>query len=240
MPSTPIRTNLCVAFAAVIAVAVIGCSGSSGSTTNQSCLSTGQEVIQTKCKICHSSAAAAAGVVPAGAVYESETEIRRLMDAITNAALVQKTMPPGTPLSTCDQERLSAYLSDLASQPCTPACDGRVCGSDACGGSCGDCSTGQACNTAGQCMATVCIPSCSGKACGDDGCGGVCGACSATLTCSAEGSCLCTPNCAGRTCGDDGCGGSCGACSGSQFCSTDGTCECVPNCTGKACGPDGC
>ncbi len=35
---------------------------------------------------------------------------------------------------------------------CTPSCDGKVCGSDGCGGSCGACGYGQACG-GGQCVA---------------------------------------------------------------------------------------
>ncbi|HMJ12405.1 MAG TPA: family 16 glycosylhydrolase [Polyangiaceae bacterium] len=34
---------------------------------------------------------------------------------------------------------------------CTPACSGKVCGPNGCGGSCGSCPSGQACNTSGQC-----------------------------------------------------------------------------------------
>jgi hypothetical protein len=58
------------------------------------------------------------------------------------------------------------------SAPATPLCTGKQCGDDGCGGSCGTCAGGLACQ-AGACVA--CAPSCEGKACGDvDGCGGAC------------------------------------------------------------------
>jgi hypothetical protein len=52
-------------------------------------------------------------------------------------------------------------------------CTGHACGDDGCGGSCGTCSGGQACSSAGQC---ACVPNCEGKTCGPNGCGGTCGA----------------------------------------------------------------
>ena len=53
---------------------------------------------------------------------------------------------------------------------CVPDCLGKQCGDDGCGGSCGECPTGQACQDDGTCLG--CTPECAGKACGDDGCGG--------------------------------------------------------------------
>jgi hypothetical protein len=35
---------------------------------------------------------------------------------------------------------------------CTPACDGKQCGPNGCGGTCGECAGGQTCNEAGQCV----------------------------------------------------------------------------------------
>jgi hypothetical protein len=57
---------------------------------------------------------------------------------------------------------------------CAPDCDGKVCGEDGCGGSCGACEeAGDVCSE-GAC---VCEPQCEGLECGDDGCGGSCGEC---------------------------------------------------------------
>ncbi len=35
--------------------------------------------------------------------------------------------------------------------PCVSACDGKACGDDGCGGSCGGCEDGLACDDVGQC-----------------------------------------------------------------------------------------
>ncbi len=71
---------------------------------------------------------------------------------------------------------------------CTPACTGKQCGDDGCGGQCGTCGANQQC-TANQCVPVVCAPKCAGKQCGDDGCGGQCGTCGAGLSCDAAGQC---------------------------------------------------
>jgi hypothetical protein len=43
--------------------------------------------------------------------------------------------------------------------PCTPTCDGRMCGPDpSCGESCGTCGTGESCNGFGQCVPPSCDP----------------------------------------------------------------------------------
>ncbi len=47
---------------------------------------------------------------------------------------------------------------------CTPACEGRVCGDDGCGGSCGACEDGTACVNGISCVVTDCAPDCT------DGC----------------------------------------------------------------------
>jgi len=129
---------------------------------------------------------------------------------------------------------------------CTPDCTNKQCGGDGCGGSCGNCSDTQMCNTnTFQCVGS-CTPDCNNKQCGDDGCGGSCGTCSDTQMCNTNTfQCVgsCTPDCNNKQCGDDGCGGSCGICSDSQICNTN-TFQCVgsctPDCNNKLCGDDGC
>jgi hypothetical protein len=37
---------------------------------------------------------------------------------------------------------------------CVPACSGKTCGSDGCGGVCGTCATGSTCSTSGQCQSS--------------------------------------------------------------------------------------
>ncbi|MGB0591358.1 MAG: hypothetical protein ACPGU1_16900 [Myxococcota bacterium] len=120
-------------------------------------------------------------------------------------------------------------VEDDATEPvedtteCTPACDGKACGDDGCGGSCGDCAEGEACTVEGTCAA-FCIPDCTDLTCGEDGCGGSCGDCADGETCT-EGACIadCVPACNAANCGDDGCGGSCGDCAEGEAC-TEGMC----------------
>jgi hypothetical protein len=82
---------------------------------------------------------------------------------------------------------------------CTPACTGRDCGADGCGGSCGSCDEGESCQD-GACT-TNCVPDCAGKACGDNGCGESCGNCAGGRTC-VNGTC-CTPASVPETCAGD-------------------------------------
>jgi hypothetical protein len=123
---------------------------------------------------------------------------------------------------------------DLPPDLCEPACDGKVCGDDGCGGNCGECPDAHDICQEGEC---VCVPDCVGKACGPDGCQGTCGTCN-TGVCF-EGAC-CAPDCDGKECGTNGCGGTCGECTGLQMECVDQTCLCVPDCEGKNCGTDGC
>ena len=95
--------------------------------------------------------------------------------------------------------------------PCTRECGDNTCGSDGCGGSCGECGEDESCAD-GVCV-TGCTPQCQENGCGDDGCGGSCGECGEGGTCT-DGVCepTCTPTCAGVACGaDDGCGSPCAA-----------------------------
>ncbi|MBI5544356.1 MAG: hypothetical protein HY901_10730 [Deltaproteobacteria bacterium] len=111
---------------------------------------------------------------------------------------------------------------------CTPSCDGRRCGSDGCGGTCGRCSAGTVCQ-GGQCAA--CTALCSGRVCGDDQCGGVCGpGCVNGQTCDVHGQCVgsCIPKCTNKACGSDGCGGTCGRCQPGQTCDNAGKCQGTP------------
>jgi agmatine/peptidylarginine deiminase len=99
---------------------------------------------------------------------------------------------------------------------CVGSCDGKACGDDGCGGSCGSCAQGQVCE-AGQCVA--CDPACGDKVCGPSACAGVtCGTCQLGQACQAGQCVACTPACDGKACGDDGCGGSCGSCPEGHAC----------------------
>ncbi len=120
---------------------------------------------------------------------------------------------------------LRVFAPDGTSEPvtlhvaCEPDCDGRVCGTDGCDGSCGACGEGETCE-AGGC---VCEPDCDGRECGADGCDGSCGACAPGDAC-VDGQCECVPQCEGKECGDDACGGLCGQCPIGQECTKIGLC----------------
>jgi hypothetical protein len=123
-----------------------------------------------------------------------------------------------------------------ATCPCLPECGDAECGSDGCGGECGECpEEGDLC-VLGACH---CVPDCLGKDCGNDGCGGACGECTGNLTSCVGNTCLCQPDCTGVECGDDGCGNACGDCPDGQYCQL-GVCVCEPQCAGQECGDDGC
>jgi hypothetical protein len=135
--------------------------------------------------------------------------------------------------------------ADVTDVGCSPVCGAKECGSDGCGGDCGQCASDETCQS-GQCVTSSsgCTPACDGKSCGSDGCNGVCGVCGDGTVCQ-QGSCVatgCTSDCAGKSCGDDGCGGVCGVCGEGTACDA-GTCvasSCVPECSGLSCGDDGC
>ena len=76
----------------------------------------------------------------------------------------------------------------ISTECCLQECAGKVCGTDGCGGSCGECPPPSSC-VVGQC---TCLPDCDGKECGPDGCGGECGLCALVDGCE-DGQCVC-PN----------------------------------------------
>ena len=156
----------------------------------------------------------------------------------------------GETCATCAEDCACACGEGCVDGACAfTACEGRVCGEDGCGGSCGDCPEGEGCDRDGQCHA---------QDCGD----GVCVEGEGCETCAEDCSCDCGESCVGdkckftacdeRTCGDDGCGGSCGECGeeekcadglcvpasgcGNLECDDDETCESCPGDCGCACG----
>ncbi len=72
--------------------------------------------------------------------------------------------------------------------PCHPDCEGKDCGDDGCGGTCGECEDGYLCDDNGLC--SICVADCEGKTCGDDGCGGSCGECEGFDVCDDSGLCV--------------------------------------------------
>ncbi len=95
----------------------------------------------------------------------------------------------------------SATTSAVPVAPCVPACEGKSCGEDGCGGSCGECGADATC-AEGQCQCNQ--PLCLGECC------------TAGASCVAYGCCV--PDCNSKSCGSDGCGGSCGKCDSGTPC----------------------
>ena len=126
---------------------------------------------------------------------------------------------------------------EARAEVCQPSCDGKECGDDGCGGSCGTCWRCQSVEFCpeepyedpelcvdGKCEGACCLTwDCCKKECGDDGCGGSCGECPEDTKCI-DHSCVpdCVPQCDDwNVCGDDGCGGSCGECAEGDECISD-------------------
>ncbi len=106
-----------------------------------------------------------------------------------NSSQVKCSVSFGTCTATGSQTCSGGVYGDCtgATDPTKTNCNGKSCGPDGCGGTCGTCTDSKICSTAGIC---VCAPSCSGKNCGPDGCGGTCGACTGGTTCSSSGTCV--------------------------------------------------
>jgi len=123
-------------------------------------------------------------------------------------------------------------------EPCTKSCDGKECGSDGCGGECGDCMPGIPCTDDGQCVACKL----------DDDCGpqDVCvnGECNLQICEPGTGSCkdaITTQMC--NQFGDGYTGDSivnCVLVHGPNHLCFEGNCKCNPNCEAKDGGEDGC
>jgi hypothetical protein len=175
-------------------------------------------------------------------------------------------------MTSCPPGEQCVCLTATASDTCEPLqgnecvcvsdCEGRDCGPDGCGGTCGQCeginvvcdaglcqcagpACGEACCASYQVCTDAlecCDPACEGKECGEDGCGGLCGLCEGgdwvscvlgtcvcqgtvcaqaccpnTQICDGDGNC-CSEQCDGKECGANGCGGVCGLCDPGQMC----------------------
>ncbi|MBI5544406.1 MAG: hypothetical protein HY901_10980, partial [Deltaproteobacteria bacterium] len=123
-------------------------------------------------------------------------------------------------------------------------CEGKQCGDDGCGSSCGSCSYPRWCDGAsGQCVSTC---SCAGRECGDDGCGGSCGQCPPDSYCDRSGRCAstrCDPPCSSSQWCDTSqpwplcielCNPPVGCAEGEVCDGTTGRCR-PPTCDGAAC-----
>lgn len=92
---------------------------------------------------------------------------------------------------------------------CVPACEGKTCGDDGCGGRCGPavCATPPAARCQGEVLLSFAsIGSCEAGACAYVDTETACAHGCANAACRS-----CAPDCTNRECGDDGCGGTCGS-----------------------------
>ena len=161
----------------------------------------------------------------------------------------------------CDKNRLppqdsgesgtaDAENSDSrANEVCVPACEGKGCGPDGCGGECGGCQKywicedgkcrrepgafGYPCEVSEDCSSGACVELPGGKTICTMTCTDECPSYSGLdfhctdMGSSDEPNLLCLPvceaSCEGIECGDDGCGGSCGECPAALTC-LEGVC----------------
>ena len=161
--------------------------------------------------------------------HSSSTFHRRLTALTCILCLAGCVTPYQFPPGDAEVDSMPDTAPDTARETaeiCAPACDGKVCGDDGCGGSCGECAEGETCNANGTaCEFCDAVANCDGKVCGDDGCDGSCGECLEGETCSDDQTeCIpCIPACSDPLgnpyeCGDDGCGGVCGVCADTDVC----------------------
>ncbi|GAB4293734.1 MAG: hypothetical protein Kow0090_08180 [Myxococcota bacterium] len=126
---------------------------------------------------------------------------------------------------------------------CVPNCEGKLCGADGCGGSCGTCGEFEGCDPVTFTCVQTCFPNCAGKECGSDGCGGTC----LPNVCNNSPGNVCADANTKREHEAQGVCNSSGVCEYSytdtpcQYGCENGACKtCTPACEGKNCGDDGC
>ncbi len=108
---------------------------------------------------------------------------------------------------------LDCFGTNPAPETCpTCSCDGKQCGNDGCGGSCGTCPDGVICSTTGQCLPAGTLVCAIPDGCTDsDPCS--CVSCVTDGSCSLDDDCIC-PDCAAD-----------GFCSNASNCQEDGICD---------------
>ncbi len=169
------------------------------------------------------------------------------------AGSLQRCSDDGSALVLLEECEHGCNAGKCLPQPvCVASCEGRQCGKDGCGGTCGTCGEEQ------MCVDWMCVNPDSICDLGELTCDG-----DSLMECAEDGSewllveecelgcdqgqcnqeAVCVPHCTQRECGDDGCEGSCVECAQKEIC-VDGQCEpdtaCKPECEGRQCGSDGC
>ena len=135
----------------------------------------------------------------------------------------------------CVNEALATECEEVWNQcvDCQPNCEGKECGPDGCGGSCGNCPENTDCIPGDWVCGDADPPNCEGKECGPDGVGGSCGECDDGDVCNGSETCeegICIegepPNCDdGDPCTNDSCDAMSGCFHNPVY---GGECGCVP------------
>ena len=75
-----------------------------------------------------------------------------------NVAFIEIEVAGGEQSDTAELEEVTGPLDVGAEYTCAPACEEKQCGSDGCGGSCGECDDGDVCNGEETCAQGLCVP----------------------------------------------------------------------------------
>jgi len=159
--------------------------------------------------------------VPTGADAASLPDVAHKTDVDLQDLVAADTCVAENDAKTPDADIVDSTDQTAGPDVCQPNCQGKECGDDGCGGSCGTCpdievqanysTMIQGCGADGQCHCVRCIypyfdepwsceadcqmmfcmPNCMGKECGADGCGGSCGKCGWGAECGPKGQCVC-------------------------------------------------
>ena len=154
-----------------------GCGGSCGAcATGQTCNAQGQCEADTCTPACDGKACGddgcggSCGACATGQTCNAQGQCEAVAQGCGD--LTAEGLCEGTVVRWCDNDTVQTF--DCADQGktcgtvpgvgstcvdvCTPACDGKTCGDDGCGGSCGACPPGQQCGDDGQCAAPAAEP----------------------------------------------------------------------------------
>lgn len=173
---------------------------------------------------------------------------RRLIGLVTGLAVAGPIAAIGMPIAEAKHKK-----KKKKHQGCKPNCTDRTCGSDGCGGECGQCAANQVCQGGSCCTPEPLVATCFHR-CGTvaNNCGQAtsCPACSGARQCLSNGSCAdgcaTSSECAAPACycgvsaeGPKQCVESAECDHVPQTCATTADCPAGQNCQQTGCGPSG-